>query len=96
MLRVGSVPGGNRGGTGRPRDVVRAAMLKALDDGLPDLLALAKSNDPTVRIKALDMLAKYGLGTSNESKNTLVDGRVLTREEREDRALTLLKGSKTA
>lgn len=47
------------------------------------------------RIKAIDLQAKYGLGTSNQSTTTLKDERVLTREEREDRALTLLKGSKT-
>ncbi len=46
------------------------------------------------RLKAADILAKYGLGTSNESNVNLNDKRVLTREEREERTLTLIKPAK--
>lgn len=93
FLRVG---GTNKGGPGRPRDAVRQTMLTALDKALPRLIALAESPDPAIAIKATEMLAKYGLGTSNELDSRVKDERVLTREERADRALTLLKGSKTA
>ena len=91
VLRVG----GTNPNAGRPRDVVRAAMLSALDERLPRLIELAHCGEPAVEIKAMEMLARYGLGTSNELDTRLKDERVLTREERETRALTLLKGTKT-
>ena len=73
--------------------------------GLDLLVSEAQASSQTVRVKAsatvndrlkaVDLQAKYGLGTSNETATTLKDERVLTREERETRALTLLKGTKT-
>lgn len=94
LLRVGNP--GNKGGTGRPRDAVRATMLEALDKRVATLERLADSDDPAVQIRAIEALAKYGLGTSNELDSRVKDERVWTRQERADRALSLLKGSKTA
>jgi hypothetical protein len=59
-LRTG---GKSRPAGGRPPDKVRAALRKAFDDRIPLLMALAESEDDAVKLKAMDMLAKYGLGT---------------------------------
>lgn len=74
-----------------------AADLKANDPAKALLQTVRVRVSPSIadRIRAIDLQAKYGLGTSNETAATIKDERVLTREEREDRALTLLKGSKT-
>lgn len=54
-----------------------------------DVLGSASVND---RLKAMDMLAKYGLGTSNEEKVEVRDGDNLpTAEERKARVLSLVK-----
>lgn len=60
-LRVG---GTNRG-AGRPPDKVRAALRKAFDQRIYLLQEIADNPDldDVTRMKALDMLAKYGLGT---------------------------------
>lgn len=54
---------GNKGGTGRPADRVRAAMLADLEAARPKLLAIV--NDPASKpadiINAIDKLAKYGM-----------------------------------
>lgn len=89
-LRVG----GTNPNAGRPRDAVRAAMLGALDNRLPRLIALADCGEPAVELRALDLLARYGLGTSNELDSRIRDERTLTREEREERVLALLQGIK--
>ena len=86
---------GHRGAGGRPRDAVRAVMLEGLNAALPRLIELSKDPDPSIAIKAADMLAKYGLGTSNQLDTTVRDKRVLTRSEREAKVLTLIKGGKT-
>lgn len=93
VLRVGNP--GNKGG-GRPRDEVRQVMLDGLEKALPRLLKLSESTEPAIALKATEMLAKYGLGTSNELDTKVDDKRVLSREERAKRALTLLKTPKTA
>ncbi len=59
QLRVG----GTNPGAGRPPDKVRAALRKAFDERIPILEEFAKSSDPAIALKAMDMLAKYGLGT---------------------------------
>lgn len=92
LLLVGNP--GNQGGSGRPKDRVRQAMLEAFEERLPKLRELANDPDPNVALKAMDMLAKYGVGTHNEVDKNLRDQRVLTREEREQAALTLIKGTK--
>jgi hypothetical protein len=54
---------GNRGGTGRPPDKIREALRGALWKHRARLEEFAQSDDPSVAMKAMDMLAKYGLGT---------------------------------
>jgi len=49
---------------GRPPDAVRAACREAFADRVPMLAELADSGTPDVRLRALDMLGRYGLGTS--------------------------------
>jgi hypothetical protein len=66
-LRYGSEPGGSPG-PGRPPSVVREAMLNSFADRLPVLEAIA--DDPkqrtSDRLKALELLARYGLGATVE------------------------------
>jgi hypothetical protein len=54
-----------RPGPGRPPDKIRAALRKAFDDRRSILEGIADDpeTDNVTRMKALDMLAKYGLGT---------------------------------
>lgn len=87
--------GGPQPGSGRPRDAVRAVMLNGLNDALPRLLELSQHPDPSIALKAAEMLAKYGLGTSNELDSRITEKKVLTRDEREARTLQLIKGGKT-
>ena len=49
---------------GRPPDVVRRACREAFADRVPMLADLADNGTPEVRLRALDMLGRYGLGTS--------------------------------
>lgn len=52
--------GGQPGRSGRPKDAVRLACRDAFDQRLPRLEQLADSGEPTVALKALDMLARFG------------------------------------
>jgi hypothetical protein len=54
---------------GRPPDAVRAACRAAFDARVPMLAELADSGPPEVRLRALEMLARYGLGTSFTLEN---------------------------
>ena len=65
---------GNRGGSGRPPSKIRAAMRESLDARIVIAEAIADDGDasPADRLRALDLLAKYGLGTTTTS--TDVDG----------------------
>jgi len=58
---------GNAGG-GRPPSVVRAAMREALAERIGLLAEIADDEDarPSDRIKAIEALARYGLGQSHE------------------------------
>lgn len=58
---------GNAGG-GRPPSVVRAAMREALAERVRLLAEIADDHDvrPSDRIKAIEALARYGLGQSHE------------------------------
>lgn len=49
---------------GRPPDAVRAACREAFSERVPMLAELADTGTPDVRLRALDMLGRYGLGTS--------------------------------
>jgi hypothetical protein len=60
--------GTNKGGPGRPPSVLREKMRGALVDRIP--IAAQIADDPKAsqadRLRALDFLAKYGLGTRQE------------------------------
>jgi hypothetical protein len=66
--------GGTNPNSGRPKDIVRAACAQAFDKRLPLLkrIADAKIEGVTVaeRLKALDMMAKYGGLLITESEVT--------------------------
>jgi hypothetical protein len=66
--------GGTNAGAGRPKDIVRSACALAFDQRLPLLkkIADAKIEGATIaeRLKALDMLAKYGGLLITESEVT--------------------------
>jgi hypothetical protein len=57
--------GGTNRGAGRPPDKVRAALRRAFDQRIYILQQIADDEelDMANRLKAMDMLAKYGLGT---------------------------------
>ena len=84
-LNSGGTPG-NKGGTGRPPSEIRERMRGSLADRLRIAEEIAdnkKSNDSD-RLKALDFLAKYGLGTTNTQTDTEGND-VLVRVRREPR-----------
>jgi hypothetical protein len=66
-LLAGGLPG-HRGGTGRPPSALRERMRGALEDRVH--IAEEIADDPNVspadRVRALDFLARYGLGTRTE------------------------------
>lgn len=66
-LRTGGKPG-NKGGTGRPPSAVRAVLRQAFEDRIPLLAAIASGESSGIsdQLKALDILAKYGLGNKIE------------------------------
>lgn len=84
MIRHGSLPGTNAGGTGRPPSVLRerlrgsfaerVATLEQIADGaaVQKVKIDGKETDTLIsadvpdRLKAIDMMAKYGLGTHKE------------------------------
>jgi hypothetical protein len=55
---------GHRGGGGRPPDEIRQALRGALWKHRAQLEKFAQSDDPAVAMKAIDLLAKYGIGTT--------------------------------
>ena len=59
---------GNRGGTGRPSNALRERLRGSLDERVAVLEEIADNPDASDRdrIKAVDVLAKYGLGTVRE------------------------------
>ncbi len=68
LLRRGSKPGTNAGGSGRPPSALRAKMRGSLEARLH--IAEEVADNPLAaaadRLRALDFLAKYGLGTKQE------------------------------
>lgn len=67
-LRVG---GTNKGGTGRPPSAVRKACTLAFDQRIKVLTQIADGAEKDAdRIKAIDVLGKYGLGTKEEHELT--------------------------
>jgi hypothetical protein len=66
--------------TGRPPDAIRRALRASFEKRLPILEEIADGKDPEAkpsdRIKAVDTLAKYGLGTIQEMSVDSVRGRL--------------------
>jgi hypothetical protein len=71
LIRRGSLPG-NTPGTGRPPDELRARMRGSLDQRMH--VAEEVLDDPRAavadRLRALEFLAKYGLGTTTTTTDT--------------------------
>jgi hypothetical protein len=67
LLRHGSKPGGPPG-PGRPPSAIREAMREALADRIAIAEQIADNVEASTsdRLRALDLLAKYGLGTKSE------------------------------
>jgi hypothetical protein len=81
----GGTPG-NKGGTGRPRTELRNRMCASLDQRLAiaEKILDNPEADPSDQLRALDFLAKYGLGMTNTE--TDAEGNdVLVRVRREPR-----------
>lgn len=72
QLRVG---GTNKGGPGRPPDEVRKALTGSFADRQATLEAFADDRklDPVTRMKAIEVLARYGLGTANSLSLSTID-----------------------
>lgn len=66
-IRHGSTEG-NTPGTGRPPSAIREQLRGSFSDRIKILEAIADDPEvsPSDRVKAIDMLAKYGLGTRQE------------------------------
>jgi len=72
------IPGAGRGpkrgapNAGRPPDEIRAALRLQFDKRVKVLTSIAdnKAEESSVRIKAVEMLARYGLGTTWTPTNT--------------------------
>jgi hypothetical protein len=65
--------GGRREGCGRTPDKIREICARSFTKRIPILRRIADDDtkDDNVRLKAVDMLAKYGLGTTGEKKVTV-------------------------
>jgi hypothetical protein len=63
-LRVG---GTNKGGPGRPPSEIRAALRASFDQRIPVLESIADAlkGSPADRTRAIEMMARFGLGTEN-------------------------------
>lgn len=66
LLAGGKV--GNPGGTGRPPSEIRKRLRGSFEERIKILeeIADAKEQSSTDRLRAVDLLAKYGLGTTKE------------------------------
>lgn len=70
LLYRGGLPG-NRGGTGRPPSAIREAMRAGLEAALPYLLQVVNGEIEGDRLRAIDLLARYGLGRHDATEHTL-------------------------
>ena len=70
-LRNGSRPG-NKGGTGRPPSEIRKKLRGSFEERIKVIEAIADDAKASTaeRLKALDLMAKYGLGTTSTSTDT--------------------------
>lgn len=68
----GGVPG-NRGGTGRPPSAIRGARRTVLGERLGALVRIADDPNATAsdRIRAFEVLARYGLGTHDATEHSV-------------------------
>lgn len=66
-LYTGGVPG-NHGGPGRPPSVLRERLRGSFEQRVPVLEGIADDQkaDPQDRIRAMDVMGKYGIGTLKE------------------------------
>ena len=66
-MNAGGTPG-NAGGTGRPTNELRGSMRSILEEGLPNLEAIAtgEKGKPADTLKAIDICARYGLGLNDK------------------------------
>jgi hypothetical protein len=86
-LRTGSKPG-NTAGPGRPPSVLRERMRGALEAriAIAEQIADDKKASHTDRLRALDFLAKYGMGTTvtetDSQGNDVPRGRLTDAERR--------------
>lgn len=67
LIRVGSKPGMNRGGSGRPRDELRAMLRDFAWEKFPTLYAKWKDMDVDQRARVVELGLRYGLGTQTEA-----------------------------
>ena len=68
FLRHGSLPGTNAGGTGRPPSAIRERLRGSFEERIAILEEIADGAQQAAadRMKAIDLLGKYGLGTTKE------------------------------
>lgn len=66
-IRYGSLPGGPPG-PGRPASAIRATLRQSFDERIRILHEIAEGPDVAHndRLKAIDLLGKYGMGTTQE------------------------------
>ena len=78
MIRRGSRPGAVVPGIGRPPSAIRERLRGSFDERVAVLEDIADSNAESTadRIRAIDLLAKYGLGTLKEISTEDVAGRL--------------------
>jgi hypothetical protein len=69
LLRSG---GTNKGGSGRPPSAIRERLRGSFEDRVRVLEEIADDTDAPMsdRMKAIDILAKYGLGTTSTETDT--------------------------
>ena len=67
--RAGRGPRKGAPNAGRPPDAIRATCRLGFDERIATLQDIAddETKDPAVRIKAIETLAKYGLGTMTDA-----------------------------
>ena len=78
MIRRGSRPGEVVPGTGRPPSAIRERLRGSFDERVAVLEDIADSDMESTgdRIRAIDLLAKYGLGTLKEISSEQVQQRL--------------------
>ena len=78
LLRRGSRPGESIAGVGRPPSALRERLRGSFDERVAVLEEIADDprQSPADRTRAIDILAKYGLGTLKEISTEDVAGRL--------------------